>query len=959
MVGVGDLSRDPLEAWVRYTKWLLENYTAGSERIVYAVEEVCRLYAKNERYRDDVRLLRLWIRYIELRNDRIDVFNYMIRRSIGQSWTLFYEAWAITLEVAHKFDDAARAYQLGKEKNAKPIERLLQREREYYKRMAARRRRDEKKKRDSQNKKLLAAQRDGERKQRESSRTGRPSSLANSLLAPNPPPTHQQSASKLTRPALGRITEDEARSGYRPLVRETKHTPAPGVSSARAPLPPSSSAGFEVYKDPSTSASRPPTIPTASSKPLAFEVYVDPSTPLKPPGTRERDTDSNDAFPALPKRDELRKEDAGPQPSTWAGQTLPQGKEWKESQEERVHTANASAVFTVYEDPEVVEKSLPLANELPGTSTLHEDEPPLKVARSEYQKPISPRPAQNARASVGMASPTINTKLAMQEVDDMFNTTLRMGDDIPGPKSILPELKPVAHVSSEKENAIAEPTDNTKMAMEEVDDMFNSTLPIENNISSQQPVLSNNISSQQRVLSEAPSIDLLTNLANGKENLLGVRPDEGHRGALTNNPQLESRVLQNIPEMEGPYIRRVIDDDDLPQANNGDNSIVYATPQPENMAIEGNASEGEELGDFMAEWCMENDDFMLLDDDDPVIIPGNMFDMECGRGLLALNVDRRQWSGHTDQSTIVLAEDMNNTFRLMGSSKPVESDDDDLPVIALKVADYSNVWEFYIYKIIHERSSGQIKNIPQALGFCEGRQKSYLFLDTACSYNLVGAKQMYANNVFPEPIAMFFTVRILLVLEQLHAAGVIHSDVTLDNILVRFDPNSQLAPGGFRSTGDEGWSDFGILLVDFNNSVDGQHPVTGGDAQSLAAYCAKSGNDFLHQDYRQPGADSWAYNSDCYAAAVCAGKLLGIDIGDPSRPETNFEHPAVWRNFFERMASLSSLSASSDTVKAMAESRKEMQVFLEKRNTLSAEMSELRGMLIEADFGHGDLANAF
>ena len=112
----------------------------------------------------------------------------------------------------------------------------------------------------------------------------------------------------------------------------------------------------------------------------------------------------------------------------------------------------------------------------------------------------------------------------------------------------------------------------------------------------------------------------------------------------------------------------------------------------------------------------------------------------------------------------------------------------------LKVQKPARPWEFYVCTEIHERlqnaqdeGSAWFMNIPRCYLFDDGSifvsEHQLLSLLDVC--NLV--PQMKKTSI--EPIAMFFTIEMLQILERLQKSRIIHGDIKPDNFLVQRKPD--------------------------------------------------------------------------------------------------------------------------------------------------------------------------
>ncbi|PVV04576.1 hypothetical protein BB560_000921 [Smittium megazygosporum] len=118
---------DPLDVYFNYSKWLVEVFPAskGNSIVIKALETPLRLFKSHERYRNDPRLLKMWLWYIELINQsQEEIFQYLLSNQIGASLSLFYEEYAKLLEANLDFSKADQIFQLGINRNAQPLLKL-------------------------------------------------------------------------------------------------------------------------------------------------------------------------------------------------------------------------------------------------------------------------------------------------------------------------------------------------------------------------------------------------------------------------------------------------------------------------------------------------------------------------------------------------------------------------------------------------------------------------------------------------------------------------------------------------------------------------------------------------------------------------------------------------------------------------------------------------------------------
>lgn len=880
--GIGPYAADPLGPWVMYAKWVVDFFPRGSDLIVSVVEGACRRYAKDPKYRNDRRFVRLWIRYADLRDDKLDVFEYMQRHRIGEVVALYYEAWATTLELAKQYDKAEQTYALGLRMGAEPAQRLGQRQREYFARMAARARRAEKRAKDAEERKKDVARAKDTRAAR-----GR-ATLADDILARpdghdaamsgpgDASPGPVASSSTKVRPALGPISERQALTGRRPMSSARSSKPRLGQKSTVVSPRPDENRGAQVER---------------------FEIFTDASASSESLlAVHHGRTMEADGFPFKPisKREEVQKENGGLLPSKWAGETLPQSAKAKSVLDR--HRTAAQTHVEIYQEPDVEEAYSPTP---PPKGSMSTREP---LEEEDIRSPNHHRRS----SGMGATSPTINTKLALQEVEDLFNSSL--------PMERAREEARVESFSAQR----AATRDEKKMQQP----AFEIYMDGNENLSAQTSAQSS---------SAIPS----QNMAD-KENALGVRKPLTRMGDHEGSAGLGKRVLRPIEQAGDEQGQTGCEDMSERQTEPSRESHLESRDglqQKSDMHIDEHI---EELGDghaettvacehmdFLANWCIKEPGYHLLDGPDPEVEKDGLFDLEPpGQPITSFNVDMYMWQGYEDKSEVVFVEDLCNVLELRDSEDMDSGADHRL---ALKMSENDNsTWEFYIYRMVHDRYGTPIRSVPSAVAFYIGNPRSYLILDSVAPCTLAELVTFSGDELIPEPVAMFLVVDLLRTLEAIHTTGIIHGDVTLNNVLFRDDVDVELSENTYNGSSASTWGSKGVSVVDFNHAVDSQ--LVDGDVNALARHVSKLGNVFLADDYRRKDTALWSFNTDCYAASVCARKLLKLD--GTENVDSKLKHSAIWRRFFEAMADIGYTARGVETSDVMKRCRAEMEAAL-------------------------------
>lgn len=120
---------DPLQVWIDYIKWTLDNFPQGETKtsgLVTLLERCTREFVRNPLYKDDVRYLRIWMQYVNYIDEPVELFSFLAHHHIGQESSIFYEEYANYFESRGLFQKADEVYQKGKRMKAKPFLRFQQ-----------------------------------------------------------------------------------------------------------------------------------------------------------------------------------------------------------------------------------------------------------------------------------------------------------------------------------------------------------------------------------------------------------------------------------------------------------------------------------------------------------------------------------------------------------------------------------------------------------------------------------------------------------------------------------------------------------------------------------------------------------------------------------------------------------------------------------------------------------------
>lgn len=88
------------------------------------MEDCLGKFEYDQRYLQDRRLCKLFIKYFDLQHNPLELFQLLYSRGFGTNFTDFYRAWAYYYEASGDFKRADHIFQLGFQANAQPPEEL-------------------------------------------------------------------------------------------------------------------------------------------------------------------------------------------------------------------------------------------------------------------------------------------------------------------------------------------------------------------------------------------------------------------------------------------------------------------------------------------------------------------------------------------------------------------------------------------------------------------------------------------------------------------------------------------------------------------------------------------------------------------------------------------------------------------------------------------------------------------
>ncbi|KAL8215968.1 hypothetical protein R6Q57_022805 [Mikania cordata] len=117
---------DPIQPWLDCIKWVQDAFPPGGDcsGLVVIIEQCVCTFWHDERYKNDLRYLKVWLEYAQSCNDAEVVLSFLDANKIGHTHSLFYISYANHLELKNKIKTANEIYECGISRNAQPIEKL-------------------------------------------------------------------------------------------------------------------------------------------------------------------------------------------------------------------------------------------------------------------------------------------------------------------------------------------------------------------------------------------------------------------------------------------------------------------------------------------------------------------------------------------------------------------------------------------------------------------------------------------------------------------------------------------------------------------------------------------------------------------------------------------------------------------------------------------------------------------
>ncbi|XP_072188274.1 mitotic checkpoint serine/threonine-protein kinase BUB1 isoform X1 [Excalfactoria chinensis] len=223
--------------------------------------------------------------------------------------------------------------------------------------------------------------------------------------------------------------------------------------------------------------------------------------------------------------------------------------------------------------------------------------------------------------------------------------------------------------------------------------------------------------------------------------------------------------------------------------------------------------------------------------------------------------------------------------------------------VVFKVQKPANPWEFYIATQLVERLDPSMHHLYIHIYSAYFFQNGSILIGELYNYgtllNAINIYKKLPEKVMPQALVVYFAVKILHMVEELHNCKIIHGDIKPDNFMLgeRFLYND---------TCDIDDLSHGLTLIDLGQSIDMKLFPEG---TAFTAKCETSGFQCIEMLTQKP----WNYQTDYFGiAATVYCMLFGtyMQVKNENgvwKPEGSFRrlvNAEVWKEFFDVMLNI-------------------------------------------------------
>ncbi|XP_017474309.1 PREDICTED: uncharacterized protein LOC108364936 [Rhagoletis zephyria] len=116
---------DPLDHWYNYICWY-ENHLRGDPENKFreTLERCLALFEHSDFYKQDLRMVRLWLKYIEMQTHPLHFYQVLYQRGVGRQVAAFYIGWAGYYQSIQALKEAESVFSLAFQEKAQSYDEL-------------------------------------------------------------------------------------------------------------------------------------------------------------------------------------------------------------------------------------------------------------------------------------------------------------------------------------------------------------------------------------------------------------------------------------------------------------------------------------------------------------------------------------------------------------------------------------------------------------------------------------------------------------------------------------------------------------------------------------------------------------------------------------------------------------------------------------------------------------------
>ncbi|NWV09021.1 BUB1 kinase, partial [Ptilonorhynchus violaceus] len=227
--------------------------------------------------------------------------------------------------------------------------------------------------------------------------------------------------------------------------------------------------------------------------------------------------------------------------------------------------------------------------------------------------------------------------------------------------------------------------------------------------------------------------------------------------------------------------------------------------------------------------------------------------------------------------------------------------------VIFKVQKPANPWEFYIATQLQERLNPSVHHLYIRFYSAHFFHNGSILVGELHNYGtLLDAVNIYKKlpeKVMPQALVIYFAVKILHMVEELHSCKIIHGDIKPDNFIL-----GERQVFLDNDTCDIDGLSHGLALIDLGQSID---MTLFSEGTAFTARCETSGFQCVEMLTHKP----WNYQTDYFGIAATVYCLLFgayMSLKDDNgvwKPEGSFRRLAnaeLWKEFFESLLNIPS-----------------------------------------------------